>query len=83
MKKLKETAGSYTVEAALIIPIFLFLLFGGVSHGIRLYTEIREEVSAAEDKRDTVAPETALIRKAEALTQLEKSVAFKSGRKGS
>ncbi|MCR5388067.1 MAG: pilus assembly protein [Lachnospiraceae bacterium] len=67
MKKLKETAGSYTVEAALVIPLFIFLLAGGVSKGIDLFSETKDKVAVKEWQQETVASEVAVIRRLEAL----------------
>ncbi len=66
MRKLKEAAGSYTVEAALIIPVFIFLLFGSVSKGIALFNETKEVVAVKEWQQETSAIEVAVIRKLEA-----------------
>lgn len=35
--------GSYTVEASLVIPIFLFVIFTAMYLGLNLYQEIEEQ----------------------------------------
>ncbi len=67
MRMRKEASGSFTVEAALIIPIFIFLLFGGVSKGITMYTETRDHVAVKEWQKETTAAEVIHIRRIEAL----------------
>ncbi len=67
MRGLKDASGSFTVEAALIIPIFIFLLFGGVSKGITMFTETRDYVAVKEWQQETTAGEVTIIRRLEAL----------------
>ena len=43
MKKSIKLRGSYTVEAAIIVPIFIFMLAIGMRAGLILYDEIRHE----------------------------------------
>lgn len=43
MRKGMRLKGSYTVEAAIIVPIFIFLLAIGMRAGLILYDEIRQE----------------------------------------
>ena len=35
--------GSYTVEAAIIVPIFIFILAIGMKAGLILYSEIKQQ----------------------------------------
>ena len=48
---MKTLKGSYTIEAAILVPFFLFIMAGTIQSGILLYTQIREqdEVSVIED----------------------------------
>lgn len=43
MGKDMRLKGSYTIEAAIIVPIFIFLLAIGMRAGLILYDEIRQE----------------------------------------
>lgn len=43
MRKNISLKGSYTVEAAIIVPIFIFLLAIGMRAGLILYDEIKQE----------------------------------------
>ena len=43
MRKGMRLKGSYTVEAAIIVPILIFLLAIGMRAGLILYDEIRQE----------------------------------------
>lgn len=43
MGKDMRVKGSYTIEAAIIVPIFIFLLAIGMRAGLILYDEIRQE----------------------------------------
>lgn len=40
--------GNYTVEAALIVPLYLFVLVLAIRISIHLYCEISEEANAVE-----------------------------------
>ena len=40
--------GNYTVEAAVIVPLYLFVLVLAIRISIYLYCEIREDAKAAE-----------------------------------
>lgn len=44
------TKGSFTVEAAILIPIYLFIMMGTIRIGILLYSEIKadNEIQKAE-----------------------------------
>lgn len=44
--------GSYTVEASLIMPMALFLIFQGMKMGIDLCAEVRESSSYWEELKD-------------------------------
>ena len=48
---MKTLKGSYTIEAAILVPFFLFIMAGTIQSGILLYTQIREqdETCAIED----------------------------------
>ena len=35
--------GSYTVEAAIIVPIFIFILAIGMKAGLILYSEVKQQ----------------------------------------
>lgn len=41
--RMKTVKGSYTIEAAILIPFFLFLMAGTIRSGILLYTQIKEQ----------------------------------------
>ena len=43
MGKDMRLKGSYTIEAAIIVPIFIFLLAIGMRAGLILYDEIKQE----------------------------------------
>ena len=40
---IKSLKGSYTIEAAILIPFFLFIMAGTIKSGLFLYTQIREQ----------------------------------------
>ena len=44
---MKTLKGSYTIEAAILVPFFLFIMAGTIQSGIQLYTQIREQDEAS------------------------------------
>lgn len=50
MKKIK---GSLTVEAAIMIPLLLFLIVAAIDGGVELYLECRNTVTALEEEKTT------------------------------
>ncbi len=41
--RMKTVKGSYTIEAAILIPFFLFLMAGTIRSGLFLYTQVKEQ----------------------------------------
>lgn len=44
----RTVKGVYTIEAAILIPLVLFIMAFGIHLGIELYTEVRCEASSYE-----------------------------------
>lgn len=44
----KKVKGVYTIEAAILIPLTLFIICSGIVLGINLYTEVRDEAASYE-----------------------------------
>lgn len=53
---MKKVKGSLTVEAAIVIPLLLFLVVAAIDGGVEMYLECRNTVAALEEeeKTDTV-----------------------------
>ena len=53
----KKAKASYTVEAALIFPLLLFILLGGVKIGVELHGTVKQEAQEYENVREIDAVE--------------------------
>lgn len=47
--KMKRVKAEFTVEAALVVPIVLFVFLAVMQQGIKLYTETKETAAAEEE----------------------------------